>query len=331
MMAFTWFGLSLFYLTFYYLVQSVLTEKDSGAPGQKKVSSPFKGNAGEYVFEGFRQLYIFIIIILFIVSLGNRPQGSKFIYLLTFILFAIIMVLMIFLTVWVIFFTVQDQAASATSAASVVSNPAFLDIFITIMGMVGCYFLISLMHGDPWHMITCSIQYLLLLPVSINILPIYAFCNIHDVSWGTKGDNKVESLGSAKITSGKDQVEVELPFENAKDKRSLNADYDAWLSTLKNKPRAEKKEPDMKTKVDDYFKSFRTRYVLSWMLSNAVVIFLFTYPQFVKLIEGNKPGSNPFLAFIFYSFLGITGFRFIMSSIYLFIYWGRFYGSCRCC
>lgn len=48
-------------------------------------------------------------------------------------------------------------------------------------------------------MITSFVQYLLLLPSYVNILLIYAFCNLHDVSWGTKGDNGAsKDLGAAK-------------------------------------------------------------------------------------------------------------------------------------
>ena len=34
---------------------------------------------------------------------------------------------------------------------------------------------------DPWHMITSFLQYLLLSPMYINILNIYAFANLDDV------------------------------------------------------------------------------------------------------------------------------------------------------
>lgn len=48
-------------------------------------------------------------------------------------------------------------------------------------------------------MLTSFVQYLLLLPSYVNILLIYAFCNLHDVSWGTKGDNGAnKDLGQAK-------------------------------------------------------------------------------------------------------------------------------------
>jgi chitin synthase len=63
-------------------------------------------------------------------------------------------------------------------------------------------------------MLTSFIQYLLLLPSYVNILLIYAFCNLHDVSWGTKGDNGAsKDLGQAKKVEkdGKEMVSSSLP------------------------------------------------------------------------------------------------------------------------
>lgn len=58
------------------------------------------------------------------------------------------------------------------------------------------------MYLDPWHMFTSFFQYLLLLPSYVNILLLYAFCNLHDVSWGTKGDNGAATdLGKVILTT----------------------------------------------------------------------------------------------------------------------------------
>jgi hypothetical protein len=62
-------------------------------------------------------------------------------------------------------------------------------------------------------MITSFVQYLLLLPSYVNILLIYAFCNLHDVSWGTKGDNgSAKDLGQVKKVEkdGKEMVRAGL-------------------------------------------------------------------------------------------------------------------------
>ena len=38
------------------------------------------------------------------------------------------------------------------------------------------------LQRDPWHMFSSFFQYLCLAPSFTNILNVYAFCNLHDVS-----------------------------------------------------------------------------------------------------------------------------------------------------
>ena len=94
------------------------------------------------------------------------------------------------------------------------------------------------------------------------------------VSWGTKGDNNTSDLGGVKLVgNGKsgatDTVDVELPFQDIKDKSALNEDYNLWLANLPNRPREKAKKRDAKTKNEDWYRSFRTHLVLAWMFSNA--------------------------------------------------------------
>ena len=44
-------------------------------------------------------------------------------------------------------------------------------------------------QSDPWHMLSSFPQYMLIAPSFTNVLNVYAFCNLHDVSWGTKGES----------------------------------------------------------------------------------------------------------------------------------------------
>ena len=43
------------------------------------------------------------------------------------------------------------------------------------------YALSSLLAFDPWHMLTSFIPYMLLSPTYVNMLNVYAFCNLDDV------------------------------------------------------------------------------------------------------------------------------------------------------
>lgn len=115
-------------------------------------------------------------------------------------------------------------------------------------------------------MFSSFIQYLCLAPSFTNVLNVYAFCNLHDVSWGTKGSDKVDALPSVSSKKDADTAVVE-------DKTQVQADVDAAFKdtvtrALKKDVKIEKPE---KPTQDDENKTFRTRLVSVWMLSNAAL------------------------------------------------------------
>lgn len=61
------------------------------------------------------------------------------------------------------------------------SQSGFRNVVISLLATYGLYIIASILYLDPWHMITSFLQYLFLLPTYVNILNVYAFCNIHDV------------------------------------------------------------------------------------------------------------------------------------------------------
>ncbi|CAG8468089.1 34548_t:CDS:2, partial [Gigaspora margarita] len=58
------------------------------------------------LFDAARSLYLVIIVIIFICSMGNRPQGTKLIYTLCIVLFAIIMAFMLYCSIYIMYLTV---------------------------------------------------------------------------------------------------------------------------------------------------------------------------------------------------------------------------------
>jgi len=267
------------------------------------------------IFVIFRELYLLAICIQFVLSLGNRPQGSKKIYILCIVLFAVIMVLMLYVSI----FSVATQLPSNSEQWSQFGNrlanvPAFRDLVISLASTYGLYIVSSFMHFEPWHMFTCFIQYMLLLPAFVNILMVYAFCNTHDVSWGTKGDTGVgNDLGHAMVQAG-GKVEMEVT-----DRQDINNAYAKMLETLKVRPEPEKKKRDASTRREDYYKEFRTKLVLAWMFSNALLVIGFTsqaWENYAIQTYGNE-GFNPYLAFIFWSVAALSAFRFLGSTTYL--------------
>lgn len=119
----------------------------------------------------------------------------------------------------------------------------------------GVYIISSLLYLEPWHLLHSMPQFLLIAPSFTNILVrrrltlasalapcpdplpdtrqnVYAFCNLHDVSWGTKGSDKVEALPAAKSKSDGEEKVVET-HERVQE----GASFDARLLFLRRVPR----------------------------------------------------------------------------------------------
>ncbi|KAH9263718.1 hypothetical protein BASA83_012867 [Batrachochytrium salamandrivorans] len=297
-------------------------------------SLPF-GTHSEIVDLVMRELYIFAIIAIFVSSLSNRPQGSKWLYYCLSVLFSIIMAMMLFMGGWSIYqavinfrnrgVTVSGHQQSAFDYFR--TTTVFRDLVVSIMSTYGLYFVASLIHLDPWHCVTSMLQYLLILPTFNNIFMIYAFCNLHDVSWGTKGDNKVVDDKPAVVhqsASGEQVYEVEIPSEE----EDIDA---AWLLHIKTmasnraNPVVENNKRDGKTKEEDSCKEFRTRVVLSWIITNSLIIALFTNDSFINFVFKPSPENsvNPYLTFLFWSVAVLSLVRFIGCVLYIIMWWGQ--------
>ncbi|KAJ3275492.1 Chitin synthase, class 2 [Terramyces sp. JEL0728] len=331
---FAWFNLSFFYLTFYYIVGAIGEDDFITSDGQNlgNPNDPFIINGqryGNWIFPIMREFYLMCIVITVVSSLGNRPQGSKFIYNMIIFLFALIMAMMIYLGGFSVYQSVKKIQPTQFQNFStlLLQNAVFRDICISTASTLGLYIVASCLYFDPWHMITSFIQYMLFLPSFSNILNVYAFCNLHDVSWGTKGDNSAAALGGVSVTKGKDGKET-VEVEMITDHKDINTNYEKFIKNL-NEPRPnENKKRDANTKMEDYFKNFRTRVVLSWIFSNAIVIILMTNQYVLKAIQkpfllnpidkgANTQTGNPFLEFIFWSVAGLSLIRAIGSFSYL--------------
>lgn len=148
----------------------------------------------------------------------------------------------------------------------------------------------------------------------INVIQTYAFCNTHDLSWGTKGDTKVETdLG---VVQGKDNaVDVALP----QDEKDINAAYeDAW-HVLRTKPPKSKPAVDVEQATKDSYANIRTNVVTLWALTNGALVaaILSTDASANIATEGSSAKVNVYMAFLLYSIAGLAAIRLICSSIYL--------------
>jgi len=307
---FNFLSISSFYLAFYFLIAASITG------GQ----DPF-GGAGDEIFQVFNKVYIALIFIVIVCSLGNRPQGSNAMFTFCILMFAVCQGLLLYCAGYTVYQTVPHTVAGWKDVSGLFSNRTFLDLAMSLMATYGLYLISSILYFEPWHMITSFVQYLLLLPSYVNILLIYAFCNLHDVSWGTKGDNGAsKDLGQAKKVEkdGKEMAEVSLVTKQE--------DVEALWQQAKQELRVPAKEVKEKrspeTKRNDEDRTFRTNVVLLFLGVNMLVILLFTSTAFTTWINKHFASAtnstfNPYLTAIFYSVLGLSLLRAIGSLLYL--------------
>jgi len=279
--------------------------------------------AGAMIFEVILKLYIAILFVVIVVSLGNRPQGSKYTYGTAMILFGICNVIALWCAGYTVYVAAPKTLAEWQNFGKLVkTNGTFRDIVISLAATYGLYFIGSFMHFEPWHMFTSFLQYMFLLPSYVNILMMYAMCNLHDVSWGTKGDNgSTKDLGGAKKakdSDGNEVMEVELPTA----REDVDSLWAASRAALRQKPIVEKEHRDAATKQADHDRNSRTNVVLAWVGSNMVLILFFTSSAFLEYVGAHFAGTsngtfNPYLTFLFYALAGLSAIRFLGSFLYI--------------
>lgn len=158
-------------------------------------------------------------------------------------------------------------------------------------------------------------------PTYINVLNIYAFCNTHDITWGTKGDDKAEKLPSANLKPG-GKVDVNIP----QDDTDLNAQYEAELVKFSMKPPKEVTVISEEEKQADYYKGFRSAVVLAWVFCNfalgAVVLSAAGLETFDDQTSDGEDSTQTkksliYMEVVLWSVAGLSMFKFFGAMWYL--------------
>ncbi|KAJ3072201.1 Chitin synthase, class 2 [Podochytrium sp. JEL0797] len=331
---FSWFMIGNMYLSFFFLFNiSDSAEMAACTGGVQSLPGidPFYPWGGT-VSGILRSIYIGSVMAMFIASMGNRPEAAKIMYLVFAGVFAVLMGFMLFMGGWTIKVSIDHYIASNPTGVwsffhYVANEPAFRDLVVSTLSTYALYFISSAMFLDPWHTFTCMIQYLFMIPAFTNILMVYAFTNIHDVSWGTKGITEASVLPSVSTSvnaAGQKIATVDLPEQN----QDADEYYTAALTKLDHEAahlRDRKEDTHVDTTDDDFFKQFRTNTVLLWCFSNFILVFVFTNGFILQAIT--KPGQvNPYLSFLLWSVATLSFIRFVCSTIYL-VGWLREWAS----
>jgi chitin synthase len=158
---FSWFALGNFYVSFIILTDAL--EDKSLNLGRIDIV-----NAILHYF------YLVLVVMCFLLALGNRPQGSKFGYTLAMIGFALITVYMTIAAFFLAFRGINDIEKNAKAGTNLFNNLIFRNIVLSLVATLGLYFISSILFFEPWHMITSFLQYILLASSYINVLNVYA-------------------------------------------------------------------------------------------------------------------------------------------------------------
>ncbi|KAI7647506.1 Chitin synthase, partial [Hortaea werneckii] len=137
---FTFFSLGNFYLTFYFVAGSLADDK----------IDPFGHNVGQGIFIFLRYCCVLCIMMQFVLSMGNRPQGAKKMFLWSMVTFSVIMAYTTFASIYIV--VIQFTGSSGVK----LSDSLFTNMVVSILSTIGLYFIMSFLYLDPWHMFTSS-------------------------------------------------------------------------------------------------------------------------------------------------------------------------------
>ncbi|KAJ3368819.1 Chitin synthase, class 1 [Allomyces arbusculus] len=335
---FAYLSLAHFFISFRFLrYLDLMKNKDSLTLKlvPTETGSPVLYQVVSSILKLLSPIYILAICITFIASLGNKPQSARRVFGIAIGLFAIIsgtMLVLIIISTWVQFQINPNVAAKVAQfkIANVTKNDSGTLVVLTLVSLAGTYgvfFVSSFLYLEWYHIIFNIIQYTLLLPTYVNVLQIYAYCNISDLSWGTKGDTGGAKGGSGGGSGGnngqpKDEL-AEIAMAPANDfYTKQNARFTAMI------PEMQKEEAHSKSKDDkeDNFKKFRTIWLLIWTFVNGVLLAALLSPQTIGIDPvKSKSFQNLYLLGLSLCVLILTLFRFCGSLVY----WvGHLIGCC---
>lgn len=300
----SWFSLALFFLVF-----RILT---------RNLGSPDVGfTVGKYLAVAFLWIYVACIVCTFVLAFGNTPRGTRKFYYCITVFFAVLMVYLTFAAVYLAVSTVKlvmRTADTGFTALMLFTNEKFRDLVVSMLSTYLLYAIGAVIHGQPSFMVTSFFQYLLLSPTYVNVLNIYSFCNIHDVSWGNRDVPQAKDLGTAKVADESGQLVMTVVPAS---EQEIEEAYLNTVEDLKVPPPPEVK-PKRQHNDDSYYAFIRTITVLAWMLTNAILVA-------VVLATGGSTdstwddyrNSTIFLTVILWVVAALAAFRLVGSVLYV--------------
>ncbi|RHY46495.1 hypothetical protein DYB28_008242 [Aphanomyces astaci] len=228
---FSWFLPANFYLALYFVIFQGFQENRWNFIDTSEVS-PLIRDGVPVVFNALYAVTVFTQVA---VGLGNKPKHVRATHYVMSLLFGGLMLM-----------------ASVIAIVIFLNATKNTEAIVLALLILGTFFVGSALHCEVHHIALTFIQYTAMLPSFVNILMVYSFCNLHDLSWGTKG---IDSGGHGEVKSGgavgqyKDVVAKRKALEARKARQALEQD-------------------ELKKRFD----AFRTNLLLLWVFTNMTFV-----------------------------------------------------------
>lgn len=213
------------------------------------------------------------------------------------------------------------------SAGEIFANQIFRDLIVSLASTYVLYLVASFMYFEPFHMFTSFIQYLLLSPSYINVLNIYAFCNVHDISWGTKGLDGTQHVDKKDEFKGGKAGDGSSVKQNARDRDTNYAEELQNLAGLspKKKPEPTPMEQAAERTLQESYDHAQIRcwVVLAWCSTNfALAATIMNSGGLSRLVSSNREEvqntrSTIYMAVVLWSVAVLSLVRFLGATWFL--------------
>ena len=326
----TWFSLAAFYLTTTVIMQLAANPNDDDIlKDNDDYVTPFpfpNETASMSIALVLKFVYLIFLMISFILALGNRPKGSRIQYKVLIFVFGLIQCYAFAISIYLAVraFTSGGTPFSDGTHSGItgfVHSAGFL-VVMALGSTFGLYIISGIIYLDMGHLVHSLPQYMFIMPSFTNVVNVYAFCNWHDVSWGTKGADKPDALPTATSKKGKEDgvdvvEEIDRPQEDVDMKFNLVLER-----ALKPYPKMAKTKP--KIDVDDENKAFRTNLIIFWMVCNAILAVALTSQSATEI---GFSGTNTRTKYYFYALIIITAVMALLRLIGCVIFVSQSYFS----
>ncbi|KAJ3004483.1 Chitin synthase, class 2 [Thoreauomyces humboldtii] len=129
-------------------------------------------------------------------------------------------------------------------------------------------------------------------PSPINVLQIYVFCNLHDVSWGTKGDDEGSDLPTVHVVQNADDLEAAWS-SGIEERRHFNAsDVGMWTPVLLRKTHTR----------------LSARTYLGWLGSNMIL--------FGVITQTSNKLADKYIVYLLFATAGLAAIRILGVVLY---------------